>query len=419
VKLTDFPAYVRFWVASSVSDFGTYITSIAISVIVVVRLDGSASDVGLVSAARWLPYLLFGLFAGLLADRYSRKPMIVTADFGRAAILVSIAVLGLAHWLTFPALLSLMFAFGTLALLGDAAFQSFIPQLVPRELLVRANARLQQSDSVAQTTGPAVAGWLTQLITAPAAVLLDAASYVFSGAVVATIPSSTKAELAAPPAGFRRRIAEGLRWVYGHSRLGPLVLSTHIWFLFFSMFGAVFTVFALRERDLGAGGLGVVLACSGVGSVLGAAVSLRLGEVFGAGRTIILARSGYPIAFLVIVAAGSFAPGGWAAVMCIGVGQFLIGLSLGLEGPQEMGYEQAVTPDRLLGRMAAIRRSANRGMIVIGAPLGGLLAESMGNRPAMSVAAAGMVVVVVFMVVTGFWRARIEEQLTEDEATAN
>ena len=419
MKLTSYPGYVRFWIASTVSDFGTHITAIAISVIVVLRLDGSASDVGLVSAARWLPYLLLGLLAGTFADRFPRKPVLVTGDFGRGVILVTIAVLGFSGWLELPVVLLLMFLFGTFSLVSDAAFQSFIPQLVPRELLVRANARLQQSDSVAQTSGPAVAGWFIQLITAPAALLIDAASYFISGLVVASIPSAPS-----PPhqpsgvAGFRQRILAGPKWLYGHARLGPLAWGTHAWFIFFSMFNAVFTVYALRERDLGAGGLGVVLACAGVGSVIGALSSPRAGAALGAGKTITLARAGYPVAFLVIAASGFLPVGTAGAFALIALGQFVVGLALGVEGPQQMGYQQAVTPDRLMGRMSATMRSVNRGMIVVGAPLGGVLAENIGNRPAMVVAAAGMVCVVVFMATSQAWHARMEDQLSAEEATA-
>ena len=419
-NLGHFPGYVRFWIASTVSDFGTHITAIAISVIVVLRLNGGAADVGLVNAARWLPYLLLGLLLGVLADRYPRKPVLVAGDFGRGVILTAIAVMGLAGWLSLPVLILLMFIFGTLSLMSDAAFQSFIPQLVPRELLVRANARLQQSDSVAQTSGPAIAGWLTQLITAPAALLVDAASYFVSGLVVASIPGApAKTPAPATTSGLRYRILEGPRWVYRHPRLGPLAWGTHLWFVFFSTFGAVFTVYALRERDLGAGGLGVVLACTGVGSVIGTLISPGFGSTFGAGRSIILARALYPVAFLIIAAAGFFAVGSWTAFTLIALGQFVIGFALGTEGPQQMGYQQAVTPDRLMGRMTATMRSVNRGMIVLGAPLGGFLAESIGNRSAMSVAAAGMVAVVVYMATSGVWRARMEDQLSAEEATAN
>ena len=419
MKLTQFPGYVRFWIASTVSDFGTYVTSIAISVIVVITLDGGSADVGLVNAARWLPYLLLGLLAGVWVDRHRRKPILVAGDLGRGLILVSISALGLAGWLTIPVLVAHMFVFGVLSLVSDAAFQSFLPQLVPRELLVRANARLEQSSSVAQTTGPALAGWLTQVLTAPAALFLDAVSYFVSGAVVASVPY-TAAQMPAQSTtgGVGRRIREGLEWVYRHPRLGPLAWTTHLWFFFYSVFGAVFTVYALRERDLGPIGLGVVLACAGVGAVLGTFATTRIGDALGAGRTMILARGLYPAAFAIIAAAG-FAPiGDWTGFAAIGLGQFLVGLGLGIEGPQEMGYWQAVTPDRLMGRMNATRRSVNRGMIVLGAPLGGLVGEAIGNRPTITIAAAGMALVVLLMAGSNIRHARIEDQLSEEEATA-
>lgn len=338
MKLTQHPGYVRFWVASAISDFGTYVTTIAISVIIVVRLEGSAADVGLVNAARWLPYLLFGLLAGVWVDRHRRKPILVAGDFGRGAILGTIAALGLAGWLTIPALAGLMLLFGALSLMTDAAFQSFLPQLVPRRLLVHANARLDQSESVAQTAGPAVAGWLTQVLTAPGALLIDAASYVISGFVVASIPDGRAAAPRLQAGGLRTSIREGLVWVYTHRRLGPAAWTTHLWFLWNSMFVAVFAVYALRERELGAAGLGVVLACAGVGAVIGTSLSVRVGDAIGAGRTMIAARCVYPVAFAVIAMAGFFAAGGAASFAVIAAGQFLIGLALGTEGPQEMGY---------------------------------------------------------------------------------
>jgi predicted MFS family arabinose efflux permease len=127
----------------------------------------------------------------------------------------------------------------------------------------------------------------------------------------------------------------------------------------------------------------------------------------------VFSRGIYPVAFLIIAGAG-FAPvGDWTGVAVIGAGQLLIGIALGLEGPQEMGYQQAVTPDRLMGRMSATRRSINRGMIVVGAPLGGLVADAIGIRPTMCLTAAGMALVAILMVASGIQHARMEEQLSE------
>jgi len=144
----------------------------------------------------------------------------------------------------------------------------------------------------------------------------------------------------------------------------------------------------------------------------------RIGESLGVGPTMILSRCLYPVAFVIIAAAGFVSVGDWRAFAAIGLGQFLIGLALGLEGAQEMGYEQAVTPNRLMGRTRATIRSINRGVVVVGAPLGGLVADRLGNRPTILITAAGMVLVVLLMAGSGVRHARMEDQLSPEEATA-
>ncbi|MBG6182001.1 MFS family permease [Arthrobacter sp. CAN_A1] len=196
------------------SDFGTYITTVALSVLVLVSLNGSAFDQGLVNAARWAPYLLFGLLAGIWVDRFRRRTVLITGDFGRGLVLALLCLLGVLGFLTVPLVMTLMFAFGTLALVSDAAHQSFLPQLVPRPLLTRANARLQQSDTVAQTTGGAVAGGLVAVVTAPFALLVGAVTHFLSGLVLLSLMQA-----AANKPSFRTdgslqyKIGEGLRWI--------------------------------------------------------------------------------------------------------------------------------------------------------------------------------------------------------------
>lgn len=214
-------AFRRFWLASTVSGFGSYVTVVATQVLVVVDLGGSAAQVGLVSAARWTPYLLFGLFAGVLVDRYRRGPVLVASDAGLAVVLVAIPMLRWADALTVPTLMTLMAVFGVLTLARDSAGQSFLPRTVPRELITSANARLDQSDAVAETVGPALGGMLVSVLTAPVAVLADAASYLASAVMVAGARIQEAVPSADPDRRLRRDLAEGLRWVYGHPTLTP------------------------------------------------------------------------------------------------------------------------------------------------------------------------------------------------------
>ena len=438
MKLRRNSSFVRFWFASTVSDFGTYITTVALSVLVLVSLDGTAWEQGLVNAARWAPYLLFGLLAGIWVDRFRRRTVLIAGDFGRGLVLAALCLLGALGFLNFATVMMLMFGFGILALMSDAAYQSFLPQFVSRPLLTRANARLQQSDTVAQTTGSAVAGGLVALVTAPFALLLGAITHFFSGAVLLSLKhAATNKSPVHLDGSLPRKIAEGLRWVYGHPRLGPLSWSSHAWFIGSAMMGAVLPALVLNDLMLGAIGLGLVLSGAGIGSVVGTLISIRIGELWGTGRTIIIARLVQPVALAVIAfsplvaAAGASAPlidqadgfptgwpaALWAAFAVATGGQLLFWLSMGVEGPLEMGYQQAVTPVRLIARMSATKRSMNRGMIVLGAPLGGALAVLTNSSIALWVAAGIMLLSALVLLFSKFRSASVEnDQLTDEEA---
>ncbi|MBB5633283.1 MFS family permease [Cryobacterium mesophilum] len=415
------PGFLRFWTAETVSGFGDYVTVLALQVLVVTTLGGTAVDVGLLGASRWLPYLLFGLVLGVLIDRRRRRPVLIATDLGCAVLLALIPVLWWLGWLSLLAVLAIAFAYGTLTLMNDSASQSYLPRLVPRSALLAANARIDQSGAVAQTTGPIVGGALISALTAPIAILVDVASYLVSALTLSRIRVGEPA--ANPPDGRRSlfaELAEGLRWVYRHRMLAPLAIATHVWFLFNSILGTAFVAFVLLGLHLDALHLGITLATAGLGSLVGALYSTRLGIRWGAGRTAIVANLLMPLGWVVValapgvgVAAGGVGAGAGidpgAVVMVVGIlclGQFIFGAGMGLENANTLGYRQSVTPDALQGRMNTSIRSINRAMIVVGAPIGGILAETIGYREAMWIGIAGLIVVAIILAVSPFRRAR-------------
>ena len=404
-RLRDCPGFGRVWTASTVSGFGTYVTTLAIQVLVVLTLHEGAGGVGLVNAARWFSYPLFGLFAGVLVDRSRRLPLLVATDVGRGLLLIAVPVLALTHQLSLVVLMVFMAVFGLLSLLNDAAFQSFVPRLVPTHLLTLANARFDQSDAVAQTSGPALAGGLVSVLTAPWAVLVDAASYLISGLLLLRVPVSEPPRRPLSVRGVRREATEGLRWVYKHPNLRPLALSTHGWFLCSAVAGAILPAFALRTLGLSAFGLGLALAVGGIGGLIGSLAATRLGARFGAGRVVIACRAATAVSWALV----ALSTHDWSGWVLFGAGQLLFGLSLGAENANEMGYWQAVTPDALQGRMNATRRSINRTMIVVGAPAGGLLGDAIGFRPMLWTASGGFLVAAGTLGLSRFRNARIEE----------
>ncbi|SMC95731.1 MFS transporter [Kibdelosporangium aridum] len=387
----------KFWAADTVSLVGSYVTTVALPSLAIVTLQASEPEVGLVQAARWLPYLLFGLIAGVLVDRWQRLPLLVSADLVRALLLALVPLLHAIDLLNIPVLIGIVFVFGALSLVYDAAHQSFLPSLVPAQRLTWANARLEQTNAVAQTAGQAFAGWLVKVLGAPLAFLLDAISYLVSGLLLATLKTPERRTPHKP------QVREGLRWVYRHETLAPLAITSHIWFLFNGMVVTLFPLLVLRTLGLGELVLGITFALGGVGGLLGASLSTKAEMRFGAGPAIIVGRWLTPIGYLAI----PFATNATTGVVLLCAAQFVFGFSIGLDSPVEMSYRQTITPARLQGRMNATMRSVNRGMIVVGAPVGGLIADVISLRAAFWVAIAGLGVQAVAITVSKFRHARL------------
>ncbi|WP_218021168.1 MFS transporter [Nocardia crassostreae] len=396
--------FAWFWTADTVSLFGTYVTTQALQLLAVLLLSATTVELGALRAAQWAPYLLFGLIAGVLADRLRRQPILVTADLARAVLLALIPLAAAFDILGMPLLIALMLGYGTISVLYDAAYQSFLPNLVPARLLTQANARLEQSAAVAQVGGQAVAGVLIKLLCPPTAILVDASSYLVSGVILARL-RVTERTPPPDPAGRNLRIElmEGVRWVYRHPALGPLALSSHAWFFCTSMVSTIYPFLVVRELGFDAAAYGSTLAVGGLGAVAGSFVSVPLGRRFEVGPVVIgclwLAPAGYALLPLARNGIGGF------VLLC--AAQFVFWLSVATDSPLEMAYRQLVTPDRLLGRMSATIRSMNRGALVIGALAGGVLADRIGVRPAVWVAVIGLCGAALGLTGSGFRHARL------------
>jgi predicted MFS family arabinose efflux permease len=287
------------------------------------------------------------------------------------------------------------------SVLSDAGQQSALPRLVDRRVLTSANARLEQAGAVARTSGPLLGGLLVRVLGAPFALLADALSYLASGLLLASIRVTEPDPPAREQRHLGRELREGLAWVYRHSMLAPVAVWGHVWFVFNAMLGTIFVPYALRDLGLSALGLGVAYACAGVGAVVGGALARRAAERLGLGPAVILAQWLTPAAFALIALAR---PGEWPLIL-VGAGQALFGVGIGLSSPNTLGFRQAITPDALQGRMNATIRSLNWGMIAIGAPLGGMLADQLGFRPALWIGVAGFAVASAGLLLSPFRRA--------------
>lgn len=368
--------FARFWLAAAISSFGTAVTAVALPVLVVSVLSATPFEVGVVNAAQFVPYAVIGLIAGVYTDRWRRRPVLVWGSLGRAATLGAIPVLWLLGALQIWALVVLLLVFGGFSVFAFAASQSLLPSIVPRDRLVVANARLDQTDAAAGTVGPALAGGLVGLLGAPVAIAVDAASYLVDAVLNAGLRVD---ERRAPPGvgrNLRAELAEGLRWIYRRSGLGPLAVSTHIWFV---ANGAAFTalsVVTLRGFGLSPFGFGLLMALGGVTGLVGATLAPAVARRIGSGPAVLWCRVCYPVAWLAIALVMSSVAG----LVVLFVGLSWLGFVGGVENSNEMALRQRMTPDRLLGRTNGGMRSMNRTAGAVGALLGGVALQAFGAR---------------------------------------
>ncbi|MDF2665786.1 MAG: transporter [Microbacterium sp.] len=370
--------FARYWTAATISSFGVTVTAVAMPVLVVQILDANPFEVGLVNAAQFVPYAVLGLIAGVYTDRWRRQPILVWASVGRAVSLGSIPVLWFSGVLQTWMLIAALLLFGGFSVFGFAATQSLLPRLVPRSQLLTANARIDQSDAAAQTLGPTVGGALVSLLGAPLAMVVNSVSYLVDAILVAGIrveerpPVRTRLDLPAD-------IAEGLRWTYRQRVLGPLTISTHVWFIANGAAMTVLSLLALRALGFTALTYGLLLTVFGLASLVGAFLAPRLSARLGPGRAIILARSAYPLVWLAIL----LAPDTPLGSVLLFAALALQGLAMGSENTPEQYLWQTLTPDEILGRSNATRRAGNRTLAAAGALLAGLSVGIVGERPAL------------------------------------
>lgn len=404
------PEFRRFWWGEAVSGMGSAITVLALQTLVLVTLDGDATQVGWLNSARWLPYLILGLVVGALVDRIRRRPVMVVTDLVRAGLLGLVPLAWALDVLTFPLLLAVVLAFGTASLVNDAASQSFVPRLIPHPGLQRAHARLDAADAVAQATGPALAGALIRLLGAPVAVLVDAATYLFSAAMVASL--GAVAEPVAAPAGgtgtrgLAREIGDGARWAYGASGLRRLAIATHVWFAGQTVLLVLVVPYGYLQLDLTALQLGLAFAVAGIGALVGATTSTSVGRRLGPGGAIICSHGVSAVGVLVMLTAAS-APVGWAAAAVLAAGQLCHGWAMGTSNSHQMSFRQARTPDELQARTNTTLRSFNRAVIVVVSPIVGALADQVGIRPVLATAAAIFAASALLLTASSFRRERL------------
>ena len=375
------------WAAETVSQLGSQVTGLALPLVAVIVLKVSAFEVALLTVIEMAPFILISLPAGVWVDRLRRKPILVTADVGRALLLGTVP---LAYWLdvlTIWQLYGVGFVFGVLTVFFDVSYQSYLPSLVSREQLVEGNSKLEVSRSGAQLAGPGLAGALIEAVKAPGAILVDAISFVLSAFFLFRIKAEerapTRAERQAGP-GMKAEVKEGLRWVFGNPYLRWIAASTATFNFFGNILGSIYLVFAVRELGLRPGVIGLVFAVGNIGYLAGALLANRLSRRFGVGPTIVIGAAG-SVSLLLLAAAPASNP----IPFLIGA-QAISSMGVPIYNITQVSFRQAITPERIQGRMNSVMRFIVWGVMPLGALIGGAIASWVSLRAAIWVGAIGM-----------------------------
>jgi MFS family permease len=378
------PDFLKFWSAQAISQFGTQISQLALPLAAVLVLDASAFEVALLGTVEFLPFLLFALPAGVWVDRLRRRPILVLADVGRGLALATIPLVYAFDALTIWQLYVVGFVVGTLTVFFDVAYQSYLPSLVSRDQLVDGNSKLEVSRSAAQLAGPGVAGVLVGWLSAPVAILFDAASFAGSAAFIFGIrrrePEPEKDE----QRSMRRELGEGLRYLLGHRYWRPVAGTVALSNFFGALAFSVFIVYAVRELGMSAAAIGLIFALGNVGWLLGALAATRLQEALGVGKAVV----GSTLVFAPGILLVALAPAGFPYPLLV-AGLVVMGFGAVVFNVTVISFQQAVTPERMLGRLNASRRFIVWGVIPLGTTIGGVIGSKVGLQATLWVGAAG------------------------------
>jgi hypothetical protein len=370
--------------ADTVSQIGSQVTQIALPLVAILVLKASPFEVGVLAACDTAAFLLVGLPAGAWVDRMRRRNVLIVGDLGRAVLLGSVPIAYELGVLSMPQLFVVGLGTGLFTVFFDVAYQSYLPHLVGRDALVEGNAKLEAVRGVSQIGGPTAAGWLIQLLTAPVAIIVDAVSFVFSAIFVGFIRKREEKPERKPDAHLGREIAEGFNFVVRNRILRSIAMCTGSSNLFSAIASSMFLVILARELHLGAGFIGVIFSFSSIGGLLGAFTAQKVAKWLGQGPAIWMS-----VAFTAPFAL--FAPmveKGWLLVAAT-AGQVLVWYGAVVYNINQVSYRQAITPDRLLGRMNATMRFLVWGTLPLGGLIGGALGSLIGVRPTVWVGAVG------------------------------
>ena len=379
--------FMKMWSGQTISELGSQISALAVPILAARALHATPFEFAALGVLNFLPFILFALPAGVWVDRLRRRYILIWGDAARAVLLALIPILWATDVLQMWHLLVLQFSIGIFTVFFDVAYQSYLPALIEREHLVDGNSKLQLTVSATQVAGPPVSGALIAALGAANAIILDCASYVLSTLFMFSMrhrETPPQYDTSNPRPKMWPQVKEGLDWVIKHPWLRSIAACTGTSNFFSTMTQAIFVLYMVRTLHLSNLQIGFVFAVGSVGSIGAGLFTNRLNKLIGVGPTIV-----WSIAISSVFAfAFPLAPRSFPLPLLM-IGSAAFGFGALAYNITQVSLRQAITPDRLQGRMNAAMRWIVWGTIPLGMLLGGALATWFSMRSVLWVGAIG------------------------------
>jgi MFS family permease len=372
------------WSGQAVSSTGGMMTDLALPLLVL-ALTHSPAQAGLVATAYAVPYLVFALPAGALADRWNRKKVMILCDLGRAIVFAAIPIaIALGH-LSLALIYVVAAAGGTLFVFFNVCEAAALPRVVPREQLHAATAQNQIIEPVSSLLGPPIAGLLFQ-IGRGIPFLVDSVSYGLSVISLSFIRTRFQGERPVSRSALIADIRQGLAWLLGHKLIRFLAFLTGGNNLVFSG-GFLAAIVLAQHLHASAFAIGAIFSLGAVGGFLGALVSIPVQRRLTFGQALVAVSWAAAAVFPLMAVAPN--------VIALGVvmgGLFFLNPVYNVV---QFTYRAAIIPDELQGRVNSVFRLVAFGGQPIGTALAGLLLQKVGPQPTVLILAAVLIVLAV------------------------
>lgn len=390
--------FVKLWVGQTASQLGTQAGQVTLPLIAVVAVGAGVSQIGALRAAQQIPVLLLSLFVGVWVDRWRVRNVMVLADFGRALALAVIPVAYLLGALGFSVLFVVALVVGVFTVCFDVAYQASLVRLVRRDQLAQGASMLESSRSIAQIGGPSLGGGMVSVLTAPIAIVASAFFFMLSFLSISRIRRSESVpDRVERTTGMLTEIREGFRIVVSDAALRTVGLVSGIFQFSFAAFMTIYLVFLPRELHLSGAAIGLVLAALGPGALLGSLLSAALPKRLGYGVVLVSAAALADGVMLCVPALHGSSAATIALLMAV---NFVFGVFSQTVDVAVTVVRQVITPIQMQGRVAATINVAAMGLTPLGSLLGGLLATQWGLRTSLLMAAVGLLLSPICMVLS-------------------